>query len=638
MSSSSADVRPALEKICARCFKPATSACTRCKSAGIQIYYCSRPCQEKDWKLGHKSRCGSQQLLNNNNSDETSDEGGADMTPPTRWLSHPDHIKDIWNNISGEGSIHMELSPTTPPPPPSQHLVGLVNPKNICYLNSVLQCLTATRPLMLTIYTANHANTCQRMKEGKFCMWCIFEKHTFCYHSSGKSFLPIPVLRHLSALNDQFSLGMQEDAHDFARSLLLGLQDSLLHMEADRLSLNLRTQETTLIHSIFGGYLRSQLTCNNCHKRSNVYEAFLDLNLEISDATDSLAEMLESYTHGERLDDKNQIKCSHCQTMNRAYKRLTIHEPPNILTVSLKRFRPGLFGKVNKYIEFPAELSLRPFLSPSTIRELNDDSATLYKLYAVLVHLDLLNISQLGHYITYIKPTSIAAFEKFHRNKKQEEEDASSKLPPLPESTSGWYRVDDEKVDPVTLKEVLGSRAYLLFYERVKPFAPKFKVQEESKIEGISDLSLSDKPTEPVVDNTPKPCTGGCGFFGSKENGGLCSVCFKKSQGQSASSPSPVSNQSSSNVNPPTSMEPMLTPEMLTRLLLQQRSGAMARAQAASNPLNAGVIGSIPTTKPNPSSAKPSNTEGPTTKGAKIQRNDPCPCGSGQKFKKCHGK
>lgn len=27
-----------------------------------------------------------------------------------------------------------------------------------------------------------------------------------------------------------------------------------------------------------------------------------------------------------------------------------------------------------------------------------------------------------------------------------------------------------------------------------------------------------------------------------------------------------------------------------------------------------------------------------TTTGQKIERNDPCPCGSGRKYKKCHGK
>ena len=200
----------------------------------------------------------------------------------------------------------------------------------------------------------------------------------------------------------------------------------------------------------------------------------------------------------------------------------SVHEPPNILTVSLKRFRPGLFGKVNKYIEFPAELSLRPFLSPSTIKELHDDSAVLYKLYAVLVHLDLLNISQLGHYITYIKPSSVAAFDKFHRQQQADGPVSTSTFPPLPDSTSGWYRVDDEKVDPVSLKEVLGARAYLLFYERVKPFAPKFKVQEENKAaeSATGDIAAGDKTKENAPDNAP--CTGGCGFFGSKENNGLC--------------------------------------------------------------------------------------------------------------------
>jgi preprotein translocase subunit SecA len=28
----------------------------------------------------------------------------------------------------------------------------------------------------------------------------------------------------------------------------------------------------------------------------------------------------------------------------------------------------------------------------------------------------------------------------------------------------------------------------------------------------------------------------------------------------------------------------------------------------------------------------------PTMHGSKIGRNDPCPCGSGKKYKKCHGK
>jgi preprotein translocase subunit SecA len=37
------------------------------------------------------------------------------------------------------------------------------------------------------------------------------------------------------------------------------------------------------------------------------------------------------------------------------------------------------------------------------------------------------------------------------------------------------------------------------------------------------------------------------------------------------------------------------------------------------------------------SSSAASNGNAPRTTGAKVGRNDPCPCGSGKKYKKCHG-
>jgi preprotein translocase subunit SecA len=30
-------------------------------------------------------------------------------------------------------------------------------------------------------------------------------------------------------------------------------------------------------------------------------------------------------------------------------------------------------------------------------------------------------------------------------------------------------------------------------------------------------------------------------------------------------------------------------------------------------------------------------SKSPVVKGEKVGRNDPCPCGSGKKYKKCHG-
>ena len=36
-------------------------------------------------------------------------------------------------------------------------------------------------------------------------------------------------------------------------------------------------------------------------------------------------------------------------------------------------------------------------------------------------------------------------------------------------------------------------------------------------------------------------------------------------------------------------------------------------------------------------SATSSNGNAPRVTGEKVGRNDPCPCGSGKKYKKCHG-
>jgi ubiquitin carboxyl-terminal hydrolase 36/42 len=65
------------------------------------------------------------------------------------------------------------------------------------------------------------------------------------------------------------------------------------------------------------------------------------------------------------------------------------------------------------------------------------DKPPLYHLYAVVVHLDVSNASDSGHYICYIK-----------------------------NSLGHWYKIDDSKVKKVDLFEVTSQRAYMLFYAR----------------------------------------------------------------------------------------------------------------------------------------------------------------------------
>lgn len=72
----------------------------------------------------------------------------------------------------------------------------------------------------------------------------------------------------------------------------------------------------------------------------------------------------------------------------------------------------GRFGKLNKRVSFPETLDLSPYMSDA------GDNNSIYKLYAVIVHVDMLNASFFGHYICYIKD--------FQGN---------------------WYRIDDCKVN-----------------------------------------------------------------------------------------------------------------------------------------------------------------------------------------------
>lgn len=71
----------------------------------------------------------------------------------------------------------------------------------------------------------------------------------------------------------------------------------------------------------------------------------------------------------------------------------------------------GRFGKLNKRVSFPETLDLSPYMSEA------DDDGNVYKLYAVVVHVDMLNASYFGHYICYTKDFS-----------------------------GNWYRIDDCKV------------------------------------------------------------------------------------------------------------------------------------------------------------------------------------------------
>lgn len=310
---------------------------------------------------------------------------------------------------------------------------GLINCGNSCYANAVLQCLMCTKPLTIYLLHRSHSRTyCRR----DWCLMCELEQHVVMLRESGGPLSPNRILLHMQSINGQIGNGSQEDAHEFLRFLVASMQSICLEALGGEKAVDPRLQETTFIQLTFGGRLRSKVKCLRCHHESECYENIMDLSLEIFGWVESLEDALTQFTSPEDLDGENMYRCGRCGYYVRAQKQLRIQEAPNILTIVLKRFQEGSYGKINKCITFPDMLDMIPFMTGT------DDIPPLYMLYAVVVHLDTLNASFSGHYISYVKD--------LHQR-------------------GNWFRIDDTEVHPVSMSQVMSEGAYILFYKRSSP-------------------------------------------------------------------------------------------------------------------------------------------------------------------------
>ncbi|KAL1569860.1 ubiquitin-specific protease ubp15, variant 2 [Salvia divinorum] len=308
---------------------------------------------------------------------------------------------------------------------------GLLNCGNSCYANAVLQCLTFTKPVIIYLLRQTHSRAgCAK----DWCLTCELERLVMMLRQNGGSLSPINILMHIRSLNAQIGDGSQQDAHEFLRLLVASMQTICLEGFGGEKVVDPRLQDTTFIQHTFGGSLRSKVKCLRCQHESERYEKMMDLTLEIFGWVKSLEDALTQFTSSEDLDGDNMYSCARCATYVHAQKQLLIKEAPNILTIVLKRFQEGNYGKINKCITFPEMLDMIPFMTGT------DDIPPLYMLYAVVVHLDTSNASFSGHYISYVKDLQ-----------------------------GNWFRVDDTEIQPVELSHVMSEGAYILFYMRSYP-------------------------------------------------------------------------------------------------------------------------------------------------------------------------
>ncbi|KAH9618089.1 hypothetical protein KSS87_000886 [Heliosperma pusillum] len=438
------------KKGCAVCGKPTKLWCSACKTlyywaccqlplllkelfgvfSGFHMYDSSQACQFKHWTSEHKANCkGSSGKLKSQRTDEKRKGSSIALVPllPDKLVDKVLFSYDVFVKL-----FNSDL-PTFVP-------CGLLNCGNSCFANVVLQCLAHTRPLMAYLLKKGHRKDCQR---NEWCFLCQLEAHVERAIIIQQPFSPINILSRLPTMGGNMGHGRQEDAHEFMRFAIDMMQSVCLDEHGGEKLILPKSQETTLIQHIFGGQLRSQVKCTRCNQVSDRYENILDLLVEIHGDVKSLQECLYQFTETELLHGENKYQCDRCKDYVIARKRLTIHQAPNILTVTLKRFQGGNFGKINKKVTFPESLDLFSYMSEER------NGADIYELYAVVVHMDMLNASFFGHYICYMK-----GFQ------------------------GDWYWIDDCKVTKVELDEVLSQGAYMLMYKRISARPKCLKTSE----------------------------------------------------------------------------------------------------------------------------------------------------------------
>lgn len=320
---------------------------------------------------------------------------------------------------------------------------GLHNRGNTCYMNSVMQSLVHTPPLTHLLFS--HDTTVLKGKAGGELRGFdpVKAMQTFARRAAGNpanggaagQTSPIEFIKNLKSIAKTFSHGRQEDAHEWLRLLLDSMHQACIVQLSQKAKVSSPLRETTFIHRMFGGRLRSRVTCLSCQHNSDTFETMLDLSLDIR-KSGNLREALDLFTEKDQLRGSEKYRCEKCKRLSNAVKYYRIAECPQVLTVHLKRFT-FTGSKNNKPFAFPLQIKMGPSWLCSMSEENGDRkmSEPTYSLYAIVHHYG--SGPHSGHYVAEVKGKD-----------------------------GRWYNMDDSDVSSTSQPGMASKSAYILFYVR----------------------------------------------------------------------------------------------------------------------------------------------------------------------------
>jgi len=362
---------------------------------------------------------------------------------------------------------------------------GMQNLGNTCYLNSTLQALFHTPSLYNYLTSGQHEKQCKIMQNGNngyIQGACIITAMIATLRDTMRSSVTRPnrIYDRLKTICKHLMHGRQEDAHEFLRYLIEALQRCYLVSAGAPKNLDSASKETTPFNQIFGGYLRQDVTCMQCHHVSVTFQHFMDLLLDIRPVS-TIEDALNHYFKSERIGDPSgsgdsMYKCDRCKARVHAKKRSFISRPPIVLCLQLKRF--SLFGgKISKPVSLRKVIDVGKHVKRTT-PTVADPPPLKYKLVSMITHVG--PSPNCGHY-TAIGQAGHAGVEQF-------------------------FQFDDCSVRPVSSEQALNTASYVVIYEMTQD--TKRKWVDEGGVDGRDDI-MRERTHKNVVANgvSQKPAT-----------------------------------------------------------------------------------------------------------------------------------